>query len=445
MNEDERAEWLARAIEDLIRGEAPVEPPPGLGRAELDALTRVARARLEAGQASAQEAAQYEGQVWQEVLSRLERLHSADKLAANLRNDSSITNAGDIADARDPEELGERELQEIVTLRQQMADEIAAFAEAHRDDVWRQVQARIGSRSRRKGLFPFLTRTRAGTGLPAPEAAGPDQQADDLLDIAGTRQALSKLMQAAAESSQARVWSRVRTGLNRRTLDAQSEPPPRRQAAGWPRLAGLAAGLALVIAAVGPLPATGFADHPLAGLVRYVGHHIGVAESSPPPADTTGAAVQGTDVDVTTAAAMMGLPVRRPASPPDGFRLASSRYFPQPLTADHGGLFTLSYELTGGEGNLVIYQEADTGVNLAAGSGSASDVTLPSGVGATYFEGAWRTTDGRFVWNAAGSQSVVFDHAGIRVIIQYSGPPIDEQALITVADSMTVDGGRSAP
>jgi len=445
MNEDERAGWLARAVDDLISGEPPAEPPPGLGRAELDALTRVARARLEAGRASAWDAARYERQVWQEVLFRLERLHNQDKLAMNITNDSSTTNAGDFAVAGDPEELGERQVQDIVILRQQMADEIAAFAEAHREDVWRQVRVRISSRSRRKGLFPFLWRRRPDPGFPAPETAGLDEQADDLIDIAGTRRALSKLMQAASEPSQPRVWSRVRTGLNRRALAAQSAPAPRRLAAGWPRLAGLAAGLALVIAALGPLPATGFADHPLAGLVTFVGRHVGVTESSPPPAaDASGPTVQGTDVDVATAASLMGLPVRAPANLPDGFRLVSSRYFPQPLTADHGGLFALSYEQAGGDATLMVYQEADSGVDLAAGDGSASDVTLAGGVPGTYFEGAWRTADG-LVWSAAGSQSVVIDHAGVRIVIQYSGPHMDAPALIAVADSMTVGSGRAGP
>ncbi len=96
MNEDERADWLARAIEDLIRGDPPMEPPPGLDRSELDALTRVARARLERGRVSAHEALRYEKQVWQEVLSRLDRLHRQDKLAANARYDSPTTNAGDV-------------------------------------------------------------------------------------------------------------------------------------------------------------------------------------------------------------------------------------------------------------------------------------------------------------------------------------------------------------
>ena len=445
MNEDERADWLARAIEDLIRGAPPVEPPPGLDRSELDALTRVARARLEGGRLSAHEAQRYEKQVWQEVLSRLDRLHRQDKLAAIAKYDSPTTNAGDVAVTGDPEQPAERELQDIAVLRQQMADDISAFAEAHREDVWRQVRARISSRPRRKGLFPFLRRRRAEPRLPAVDADSMDQQADDLVDIAGTLRALSTLTQAASEHSKARVWSQVRTGLNRRALNAAVEPAPRRWAAGWPRLAGLAAGLALVIAAAGPLPATGFADHPLAGVVTFVGRHIGVTESGPPPVGTSSSTVTGADVDLTTAAALMGLPVRQPASLPDGFRPASSRYFPQPLTADRGGLFALSYEQPGSEATLMVYQEADSGVDLTAAAGSPTDITIAAGVPATYFEGAWRTTDGRFVWDSTGSQSLVFDHAGIRTIIQYRGSHIAEQALIAVADSMTAGGVPGNP
>src|SRR4029453_5372544 len=76
MNEEERAEWLARAIDDLVnkdRSRPKEPPPPELDRQELNALMRIAASRADAAQSSAHTGLQYEGTVWRRVPEPLDR------------------------------------------------------------------------------------------------------------------------------------------------------------------------------------------------------------------------------------------------------------------------------------------------------------------------------------------------------------------------------------
>ena len=88
-----------------------------------------------------------------------------------------------------------------------------------------------------------------------------------------------------------------------------------------------------------------------------------------------------------------------------------------------------------GEARLLVYQEAASGPNLVAG-GAAADIVLPGNVPATYFEGAWETADGSFAWSAAGSQTLVFEHMGVRAIIQASGGTLGQAQLTAVAEGI---------
>ena len=75
MNEKERADWLARAIDDLLSSDRqrPKEPPPPeLERDELNSLMRIAEERLDDSQTRTQTGVQYEGEVWKGVLRKLE-------------------------------------------------------------------------------------------------------------------------------------------------------------------------------------------------------------------------------------------------------------------------------------------------------------------------------------------------------------------------------------
>jgi hypothetical protein len=98
---------------------------------------------------------------------------------------------------------------------------------------------------------------------------------------------------------------------------------------------------------------------------------------------------------------------------PGGFHL-----LPTGLTSDDG-VFLLSY--TSVAGTLLVFQEAVSGVDLAAGSGSAEDVILPDGTPATYFAGGWTPEDSTLAWTTGDSRTLIFDRDGVRTIIQYMG------------------------
>jgi hypothetical protein len=84
-----------------------------------------------------------------------------------------------------------------------------------------------------------------------------------------------------------------------------------------------------------------------------------------------------------------------------------------------GGVFLLSYSSSGG--SLLVFQEAASGTDLAAGAGSAVDVTLADGTPATYFAGGWTPQDSEFAWTSGDAQTLIFDRDGVRTIIQHIG------------------------
>ncbi|MFQ5471570.1 MAG: hypothetical protein ACE5FA_01620, partial [Dehalococcoidia bacterium] len=73
MNERERADWLARTIDDLLRGSRQTTPPTGLDENDVDGLLRAASTRMSQATDSAKSSLQYEGAVWRRVLQRLDR------------------------------------------------------------------------------------------------------------------------------------------------------------------------------------------------------------------------------------------------------------------------------------------------------------------------------------------------------------------------------------
>lgn len=205
-----------------------------------------------------------------------------------------------------------------------------------------------------------------------------------------------------------------------------------------PRFLALAAGAALVMAAIGPLPATGFAEHPAVQAAEYVARRAGVFEAaSLPAAEGADAVIGGTSASPDEASQMLGLTVGIPAAAPGGFTLSSSIYFDEPITAADGGVYALVYR-DDSEAFFAIYQEADTGAGLVAGEGSASD-TAVAGHPAAYFEGQWRSDGGVSVWDATAGQTLTFAVNGVRVIVSYAGPHISAAALVTLAESLRYD------
>src|SRR2546422_11761655 len=157
MNEEERAEWLARAIDDLLsrdRSRPKEPPPPEFERQELNALLRIADSRAKQGDASIQAGVQYEGAVWRRVLERLDRR----RISREVRPLDAIepANPEEIAAAKALEEMEIGELREIARLRRMMAERAASIAESHRDHVWDRVQSRIHAQPQKRWPFTFF-------------------------------------------------------------------------------------------------------------------------------------------------------------------------------------------------------------------------------------------------------------------------------------------------
>lgn len=413
MNERQRADFLARAIDDLISGLEPVVPAD-LDRKDVDAIMHVARTRLDAGRVFAHSGLQYEGAVWQHVLERIQR--------ANAGARAGWTAAPPEASEYSPA-AGDRDLTEVAVLRRHMSAQLIAFAETHREDVWQRVQARIimtqqdkrpflGFLGQRPGqayanlLAPALDSVAAGRPAEIGEAS-----LDGVIKTAWTRKAASQVAMELAEPRRDRVWSRVRANI-----DAKPAAAPR--FALWPRAVAVGGIAAVVIAALGPVPASGFANHPAAEFVRFVGGHIGVAETGTPPEPGDGTSVTGSAATTEQATIALGISVVEPAAPA-GFEAVSSEVFSSGITSE-SGVFVVSFAGTAGH-TITVYQEAATGTLVAAASGSARDVLLTDGTAATYFDGAWETADGSFAWVLGGSQTLVFDDGGVRTIVVHAG------------------------
>jgi hypothetical protein len=127
MNERQRADQLAQAIDELIHGTR--TPEPAQADDELKSLIAVARARLDASRGA--ENRDVQESVWQRVLSRLD-------VRPQARREVSQEIVADDA------------MRETIVARREMSDAILDLAEQHREDVWERVQQRIGRGPRRK-------------------------------------------------------------------------------------------------------------------------------------------------------------------------------------------------------------------------------------------------------------------------------------------------------
>ncbi|HEU4759527.1 MAG TPA: hypothetical protein VFT91_06040, partial [Dehalococcoidia bacterium] len=431
-------------LEEILSGQAAGD----LEDKDLNELLQIARIRMDASRSMAQAGAQFEGTLWQQVIDRLHRSPQEKPDAPAGIPDWLLADTAN-ASVCDPEELDIQQLQDIISLRHQMAERAASLAESHRDAVWSQLQARI--ESRRRGLFAALRGSDAEIkntcsavdslilGEPIWESG--DSRLAELLHLAKSRRAAAQATRSRAADVQGRVWARIRPRLLSRLLSPLSSSAGERSAPAWPKLAAAAAALAVVLAALGPLPATGFAEHPIAQLVRLVGEHVGTTGTAPPPLTPPTRALEGSDVSTAQASRMLGLPVAQPAFVPPDFRLVSSRFFPQALTAAQGGTYLLAYASSAGTATpvILIYQERADGSDIAVRPGSAQDFVLPDGTPGTYITGSWRpaASGDAVVWSDESAQTLVFDRQGVRTIIQYrGGAGLDEYELQSVAASL---------
>lgn len=413
MDEQEKARRLGKAIDDLLRGQE-----PELDNQELCELLDIARLRRAAARAAGGLAENYRDFVWARVEARLMQI---------LERRGPKPNNAPSSQGR----TAEREERAFGRLRR-MADAggVAEKAEAQRDALWKEVEAAIKARQQWRNWrsLPFSQFSRKREQQEAEELeqvlnrlilGEPIWEAEDsrlkgLIEVARVRHALGRALAASAAPHEKRVWDNL-------TTEARGQARPRYHGLPWPRLAAAAAAVAIAIFALGPLPATGLAGHPVTRLVDFVRDRVGVSEVEtppqiPPPTET----LPGIDVTVAQAQQLMRLPVREPAYLPPGFHQVASRYFPQAITAATGGLWELAYS-DGEASSLVIWQEPASTNTVAVQRGSAWPLALEQGVEGTYYEGMWHVEGTEAVWGAAGAQTILFDRGPVRIIILYLG------------------------
>lgn len=214
----------------------------------------------------------------------------------------------------------------------------------------------------------------------------------------------------------------------------------------WRKVAAAGAGLALVIAALGPIPATGLANHPVAQLVRLVGGSSGVSETSAPPTvPPVTEIIQSRGVSADEASALVGVPVHEPTFIPEGYERVSSQYFSQAITADKGGVYVLAYEDASAPGDpptILIYQERTSSNSIAVERGFSQNVWLSEGVPATYVSGTWRSTGSDLSWGQEEGQTLVFDLGGVRTVIHATDGDLAMSDLVEIAGGLA---GQAAP
>lgn len=444
MREKERADKLTQAIEEIIQGRLPAD----LGDEELNDLLSIARIRLDAARTAAQVGAEEQEALWERIVTRISELKRHQSGEPN-GTANAIDPAGDLAADENPGRREIRDLQGIVALRRQMAEEMALLAEVHREAVWQRIQMRLYSLQGRRGLFPFHRRhpeadvvahavDRLVQGEPVWETGDP--RLEELVRLARLRRALGQLTGAPGDH-QSRVWARLRPRLMAQVMGASGGRRRSLPAVTWRHVAA-GATAAVLAAALIPLPVSGLEGHPAARFAHFLGEQVGITETSSPPAlPPPTQVVEGVEIAADEASLLMGITIRQPTELPPGFTLVAARHFSVGITADTGGVYMLAYqgpEAGGGEPDLIlIYQERATGNTIAVQEGSTTAFLLPDGTIATYVEGTWQPAGGQAVWGDDGAQTLLFDRDGVRTIIHHLGAqPLPTPELLAIAQSM---------
>jgi hypothetical protein len=239
---------------------------------------------------------------------------------------------------------------------------------------------------------------------------------------------------------------RLATSLRRQSYAAQR--PSLIAAVGrfsWQQAAAAAAAIALLLAALGPLPATGFAEHPISHLLGFVEQRVGVQEvNGPPPTEVPVTAPEELVVP-EEAAQHLGLAIRQPSYLPEGFQLARSSYYAQSVTTPEQGTFLLTYTLGGvdpttladTDPQLLIYQDRASPDNLAVMNGQAEDVLIADSLPGSYASALWMPGEqGTLEGADPNAESLIFEDADVRVIITYMNGDQEKEELLRIAESM---------
>src|SRR3990172_506363 len=118
MRGEDGAEKLARAIEEMVQGGLPED----LGDEELEELLQIARIRLDAARMATQTGAETQDAVRERLIARLHVLRGERNGGETAP--SIVDSAVDFAPGHgDPENVGVRELQDIISTRHHAAEE----------------------------------------------------------------------------------------------------------------------------------------------------------------------------------------------------------------------------------------------------------------------------------------------------------------------------------
>ena len=418
MNERERAEVVARAIDALLDG-ATTDEQPAWAKGDIQSLIEIARERLRSSLFIARASLQHEETVWRSLVDRLQH----DGLEA-VRGD-------DETPADDPAEFAE-----VIAMRMRLADEAARTAEDHRQEVWERVQSRLSDTSRQSGIPHVLRRLRRqhdALSSAESEWTAPPSRGQAPIPPAIPRLAMGYMAEGTQQMARERVWARVTARIADPRPSESNEAARKTRVA--PGFALAAAAAAVAIFALGPLPTTGFADHPATRFAAAIGDYFGASEGTAPPLAQLlpPTLVNGTSAGANQASQLAGINFSEPGNPPSGFELTSSSYYPVAMSGGEGGTFVLMYSSS--DATLMIYQEPAGGDELAAETGTISSVALADGTPATLIQGSWAASN-TLVWSASSSQTLLFERAGVRVIVELQSASPGASLLIETAETL---------
>jgi hypothetical protein len=453
MNEEERASNLSDAIDAILRGD---EPEMALDDQELVELLRIARLRHQAGQALADV-----GLTYQELLRRVlqarivarqteERGAKADDTAPEV----SSAMDEDLAEFLDPLDPDYGRLVNLLDIRPKQAPPapVTHTAAGRTRPIIRTLiphWSRRSDRTSKKVEALSAALDRLVSSRKRTMSVG-DAEIDELLQVAQLRRFVGQSLAAAGTPYKRRLWTVLRMRLAT-SLRRQAYAPQRPAIIGavgrlsWQRAAAAAAAVALLAATLGPLPATGLADHPVTHLLGFVREHVGVEEVNGPPPTEVPVTASETPIAPEEAANLLGLAVHQPSYLPEGFQLARSTYHPESVSSPEQGMFVITYTIGGvdpltvpiGQPLIVVYQQRTSSDSMAVMDGQAEDVVLAGDVPATYARALWTAGDQGTLEDAdPNAESIFFDNDGVRVIITYRNGGQEKEELIRIAESM---------
>jgi hypothetical protein len=465
MNEEERAKRLSDAIDAILQGG---EPELGLDDDDLIELLRIARLRHRAGEALADV-----GLAYQELLRRvLQARMVARQMEHETEADTPPPEASepldyDVGEFLDPLDPDRGKLLNFLDFRPRttqsqpsagVAMQIKPSSETPTavsppDPESQQVvhlpgrPARVSEKRRAQALDAVLEELRSSPKA-APAVEDPDLT--ELVEVARLRQCVGQSLAAAGTPYKRRLWTmlRLRLAASLRRRSYRREGYPIITAVGqwgWQRAAAAAAVIALLLAAVGPLPATGLAHHPIGNFFNFVSQRVGVEEVDGPPPTQVPTWYPKQAITAQEAQGLLGLPVSEPSYLPNGFARASSLYYSESYSSPEQGMFVLTYTLSGvdpaavpiDEPILMVYQEQATGDSVAVQTGQAEDVTLAANVPATYAYGVWSPdVDGSLQWTDTDTERLIFEDGEVRTIIVYRNVENAKDELVRIAESM---------